>query len=240
VEDSRLAGDEMNRTLDWVSRHDERSLDFPIRAALPESVAVKQKTWYVPKPVIDQGREGACVGFGWTNELRARPVQVRFPYPEATALGVYNQAKKIDEFPGEDYEGTSVLAGAKVVQSTGFMTGYRWAFGIQDVIDTLIAHGPVVLGIPWYDSMYETRPSGLIDVSGNIVGGHCILATGYNPKKRFLKEGLGNTFEVIKLRNSWGSDYGVGGDGWIKAEDLARLLKGEGEACVPEGRKFPR
>ena len=118
----------------------------------------------------------------------------------------------------------------------GRITGYRWAFGIDDVIDTLVSTGPVVLGIPWYDSMYQTRSSGLIDVSGKVVGGHCILACGYNPKKRFLREGL-KAFEVIKLRNSWGPSFGIGGDGWIKVEDLAALLKDQGEACVPQGRK---
>jgi len=229
-----------SKKFDWVSRHDERSRDYPVRAALPSSVVRKRKSWYVPKPVIDQGREGACVGFGWTNELRALPVSIKFPDPTATALGIYRQAKLMDEWAGEDYEGTSVLAGAKVAQSMGFISMYRWAFGIDDVIDTIVTSGPVVLGIPWYDSMYGTRKSGLIDVSGSLVGGHCILATGYNPKARFISEGFGQKFEIIRLRNSWGSDYGVNGDGFIRVEDLSRLLSEGGEACVPVGRMSPK
>jgi hypothetical protein len=225
--------------LDWKSRHDERSRAFPIREALPAQIVREKTLWFTPKPVIDQGREGACVGFGWTNELRALPVECVFPDPTAFALGLYKQAQKLDDQPGENYSGTSVLAGAKACQALGFMTGYRWAFSIDDVIDALVAQGPVVLGIPWYDSMYRTRPSGLIDVSGKVVGGHCILATGYSPKQRFLKEGLSKTFEVIRLRNSWGPTYGNGGDGWIRVSDLAALLKDQGEACIPMGRKKP-
>lgn len=229
----------MSRAFDWRSHHDERSRAYSIRELLPEQVRRKRTMWSVPRPVIDQGREGACVGFGWTNELRANPVMIKLPDPTQFALGLYKQAKTLDEFPGEDYSGTSVLAGAKAIQSLGFMTGYRWAFGIDDVIDALVTQGPVVLGIPWYDSMYSTRPSGLMEVGGKIVGGHCILATGYNPKARFFSEGITNTFEVVRLRNSWGPDYGKGGDGYIKVEDLAALLKNDGEACIPEGRKFP-
>lgn len=188
--------------------------------------------------MIDQGSEGACVGFGWTNELRAKPVPVKFPNPEQFAIGIYKQAQKIDEWPGENYSGTSVLAGAKICRSLGYIGEFRWAFGIDDVIDTLVTSGPVVLGIPWYESMYETRPSGLIDIGGKKVGGHCILATGYSPKQRFMKEGL-TTFEVVRLRNSWGPEYGVNGNGWIKVEDLAKLLSGKGEACIPVARMKP-
>jgi hypothetical protein len=225
--------------LDWISRHDPRSREYPIRAALPDRVRRRRRMWFVPKPVIDQGSEGACVGFGWTNELRARPVQVSLPDPERFAIALYRQAQRVDEWPGEQYSGTSVLAGAKVCQSLGYIGAYRWAFGIDDVIDSLVAAGPVVLGIPWHESMYQTRPSGLIEVTGEPIGGHCILATGYDPKRRFLKEGFTTTFEAVRLRNSWGPTYGVDGDGWITVTDLAALLAGHGEACIPTIRAKP-
>lgn len=235
----RLACNQMSPVFDWTSRHDPRSRDYSIRAALPEQVKRKRKLWFVPRPVIDQGKEGACVGFGWTNELRGDPAQVTFKDPVATALDIYRQAQFVDEFEGNNYSGTSVLAGAKTVQTMGYISNYRWAFGIDDVIDALCTTGPVVLGIPWYNSMYWPSKSGMISVTGDIVGGHCILATGYHPAKRFLAEGWKNTFEVIRLRNSWGPYYGDKGDCWIRIEDLDLLLKGTGEACVPIGRKRP-
>ena len=37
------------------------------------------------------------------------------------ARGIYKQAQTLDEWPGDDYEGTSVLAGAKAVQAEGYM-----------------------------------------------------------------------------------------------------------------------
>jgi C1A family cysteine protease len=37
----------------------------------------------------------------------------------------------------------------------------------------------------------------------------------------------------VRARNSWGSSWGAGGDFYIKVADLERLLKAQGEACVP-------
>jgi hypothetical protein len=136
---------------------------------------------------------------------------------------------------GNSYEGTSVLAGAKIAQQRGYIERYWWAFGIDQVIDTLVGFGPVVIGIPWYDSMYTTRPDGLVEVGGRMVGGHAITLTG------FERRGFGSprrAREVVRWRNSWGLGYGLRGDGFIAVEDLERLLADRGEACVPDGRRW--
>ncbi len=226
--------------LDWQPRHDPRSLDYPIRARLG-TVEERPRMWDTGT-VLDQGREGACVGFGWTAELLAspRPAKVDEPAGNAYALGIYKDAQTIDEWPGETYSGTSVLAGAKVTTARGHMGEYRWAFGIEDVRDAVIAEGPVVIGIPWHQGMYDTRPSGLVDVDGPLVGGHCILLTGFHPAMRLRGEDWHARFHVFKWRNSWGAQYGVNGSGYIRYEDLAALLSGWGEACVPVNRKQVR
>ena len=227
------------RNFGWVSRHDPKSRQYAIRSLLDQKNIEKKLTLWEEGTVLDQGSEGACVGFAWTADLLAAPAQPK-QQPEASfgnslALSFYKDAKKIDEWPGEDYDGTSVLAGAKIMQSMGFIGEYRWCFGINDVRDAVISEGPVVIGVPWFDGMYSTKPGGLVKVGGKLVGGHAILITGYNPKMRF-----GNTTcEVFRWRNSWGSDYGVNGSGWIKAKDLEMLLSNSGEACVPMQRKIP-
>lgn len=208
---------------------DERSRRFGVRPKIG-TVDRKAKRWMAARQRVDQGAEGACVGFGWVNELLASPNRVHMYNAQQTARDIYHEAQRIDEWPGEDYEGTSVLAGAKVVAGRGLMSEYRWAFGIDDVIDTLVTLGPVVLGINWYESMYETRPSGRVEVSGWNVGGHCITATGYDPSVRLPGE---SRFEAVRWRNSWGAGYGDTGDGWISVEDLERLLNENGEGCVP-------
>lgn len=220
--------------LDWVSRHDEKSKDYPIRATIG-AVEPKTRLWREGS-VFDQGQEGACVGFAWTGELAAYPHGSKISAPRGNqyALDVYNSAKRIDEWAGENYSGTSVLAGAKVLQSRGLIGSYRWAFSVEDVRDTLVTTGPVVIGIPWYDGMYETRPSGLVQISGPVVGGHAILLTGYYKSKTIEGKRLS---DVVRWRNSWGAGYGYRGSGYIKLEDLAGLLKDNGEACVPLDRK---
>jgi C1A family cysteine protease len=197
--------------------------------AMPEKVTRRAKFW-VPGPVLDQGQEGACVGFGWTGTLAASPNRIHTATDDV-AKSIYKLAQQYDDWPGEDYEGSSVLGGAKGLKAQGFLGEYRWCFGIEDLIDAVITTGPVAIGIDWYEEMYETEPSGLVKVGGEKVGGHCLYVYGYNPKKRL--KGVRGTFEACYWRNSWGSSYGINGEGIIRAEDLAVLLQADGEAVVP-------
>jgi hypothetical protein len=224
----------VERTFDWKSRHDPESLHFPIRTILPETVKRKKKIWR-PGAVLNQGQEGACVGFGWSAELAASPVRIA-GITDAWARGFYHEAQRNDDIPGENYEGTSVLAGAITATRRKYLEQYRWSFSIDDIIDTLVVHGPIVIGIDWKDGMYETRPSGLVEITGSVVGGHCLLLRGYHPGMRIAGEGWFTRHEVIVWRNSWGPTYGKGGDGYVKPADLEQLLKTNGEACVPVHR----
>lgn len=212
--------------LDWRPRHDPRSLGFPIAAELGPLPARRYITWE-PGPILNQGSEGACVGHGIVDEATASPVRVQLSDAQAEAFAVYHEAQKLDEYPGEAYTGTSVLAGAKVAVARGWWAGYSWCFGIDDVIDTVCNHGPVVLGIPWYVGMYHPYPSATLLVAGAKVGGHCLLATGYDPAS-----------ETVQLTNSWGISWGSDGQAWIAQDDLAGLLDDNGEACTPTQRRL--
>lgn len=228
----------IERTFGWKSRHDQRSLEYPVRQLLSSSIQIKPKMWK-EGVILDQGTEGACVGFGWTAQFLTDPVspkkQPKVIVADKFARQVYRDAQKIDEWFGEDYSGTSVLAGAKIIQSRGLMDSYRWCFGIDDIRNTLLTIGPVVLGVPWYYSMYYTDTTALVnvDINSGIAGGHCILLTGYHPSMKFGK----NRHEVYRWRNSWGKDYGKMGSGFIKAQDLNFLINQSGEACVPINKK---
>lgn len=221
--------------LDRVPQFDPRSKNFPVAAVLPATNVIP-RTWHAGV-WLDQGSEGACVGFSWAAELSGSPVRVRDVNDAFARERIYKPAQLIDEWPGEDYEGTSVLAGAKVVKKEGFIQEYRWAFGVDDVLTTLSNYGPMVLGLNWYDSMMEPRPSGLLEVSGTEPsGGHAIMIRGLTLKSRL--KGEPQDIPVVRFRNSWGRDWGFNGDCFMKVEDLNRLLQEGGECCVPGGRQY--
>lgn len=227
--------------LNWKPVFDERSKSFPIRTAIPERPKRRTKKWR-NGVILDQGREGACVGFGWTAEALSTPVAVDLKRlkldapddPTAFAQQIYRRAKQIDWWEGEDYEGTSVLAGAKAMKELGLLKEYRWCFNIEDVIDAILVRGPVVLGIYWYESMYDA-PDGIVEVSGEIVGGHCITAVGFK-----LAKDSATGEDTIILQNSWGYNWGNFGLAEIRVRDLKMLLDNDGEACVPFKRSYGR
>lgn len=229
----------MDKRLDWVPRFDDRSRMYGIRPLIGTSAKKRKATFWQEGTVLNQGSEGACVGFGWLAEILAKPVQPEYQPTEEfgnrLAQFYYEEAKKLDEWDGEDYEGTSVLAGAKVMNKYNLISEYRWCFNIDDIIDAVVFKGPVVIGIPWYESMYRTNSDGLCGVSGERVGGHCITITGYDPAMSFGRQ----TIEVFKWRNSWGSDYGDNGSGFIRVSDLRKLFLEGGEACIPIVRNSP-
>lgn len=206
---------------------DERSRQYPVRALLAATLLPRSYTWRVGAN-FNQGSVGACVGFSVTHELRARPVEKRL-VGNASAMQLYLDAQKIDPWPGESYEGTSVLAGIKIAQQQGY-NEYRRAFGIDDLILALGYKGPAVLGINWYSGMFAPSGEGIIKPTGSVAGGHAILANGIS-----LSRGL------IRLHNSWGASWGIAdnfgsGQCFISIDDLRRLLSEDGEACIPVKR----
>jgi hypothetical protein len=203
---------------------DARNLDFPIRTLLPTKQP-RSYTWRVGIN-LDQGSEGACVGFGWAHELAARPVVV----PEISnnlGFDLYHEAQELDQWPGNDYDGTSVIAGAKAVQRRGHLTEYRWVESENDLALAVGYKGPVVLGVSWYSGMFRPDREGFLRPTGRVEGGHCILAYSINVKHGFYR-----------LHNSWGPDWGVLGTAKVTRTDMARLLAEDGEGCVPVRRKL--
>src|SRR5687767_1079597 len=56
-------------------------------------------------PVLDQGSEGACTGFGLATVAHYL-LKRRKTYPDPTPVSprmIYQMAKRYDEWPGEDY-----------------------------------------------------------------------------------------------------------------------------------------
>jgi len=211
--------------LDRIVQFDERSRGYGIRS----TVSTKKRRSYTWRcdAQLDQGPDGACVGFGIAHELIARPAEVRGITERYAKEKIYWEAQKIDEWNGGSYpggfpfyEGTSVLAGAKVAKKLGWIEEYRWAFGLEDLILGVGYNGPAVIGINWYTGMFYPDSNGYIYAKGEIAGGHCVLVNSVNvSKQRFT------------IHNSWGKSWGMNGECYITFDDIGRLLYEQGEAC---------
>lgn len=205
-----------------VASFDARSRDYPIRALLAPAASPRSYTWRLGTH-LDQGRTSACTGFSLAHELAARPVVV--PVDEALAQAFYVRARQLDEWPGEEYDGSSVLGAVKGATEGGFYSEYRWAFGLDDLVLAVGHHGPAILGINWYQEMFRPDVDGLLHVAGAVAGGHAILCSAVSVKR-----------ERFWLSNSWGLDWGLSGGAWVSFEDMGRLLREDGEACIPVKR----
>lgn len=226
--------------LNRIPFFDERSRQFRAVEGL-ETKPFRSYTWSCGI-VLDQGSEGACVGFSLTHELAARPRVIL--KDQNFALQIYNRAKQIDYWPGEDYSGTSVLHGMKAVQEILNSKGeplvkeYRWGFGVQDALRVIGYRGPVVLGINWYENMYRPDLDNFIHASGEIAGGHAIMANGvhivrYDNKLPATWDNVNQDASYVKLHNSWGAGYGRNGVAFLTVKDLDKLLQEDGEVCIP-------
>jgi len=180
---------------------------------------------------LDQGREGSCCGHGAAHELAARPVVK--PVTSELAFDLYKSAQKIDEWPGESYSGTSVLAVMKVMQERGLIGEYRWCLDMNDLIYT-VGRGPVVIGVDWYKTMVTPDEKGFIHVGDDVIGGHCLLING---QKVVQKNGvISQEKSYFRLHNSWGQDWGVNGECFISFLDMSRLMAANGDFAVPVKR----
>lgn len=215
-----------DRRLDRIVQFDERSKAYSVRKMLgyadPNLI-----TWRCLSH-LDQGQEGACVGFGWSHELSAQPMVIG-GVTDRSAHELYKLAQTMDEWPGEDYEGTSVLAGAKAAQNQGHISGYAWAFSLEE-LQQAVQHGPVVMGTSWLESMFYPLANGVLTVTGSVVGGHCWLIRGYRPKIRLQRSVYRSGFFC---RNSWGRGWGLGGDFYVLDNDMDELIKMGADMCIP-------
>lgn len=212
--------------LDRVTDYDERSRMFGIAAVQDNTKPLRSYTWRCNES-FNQGNAGSCVAHAVAHELVARPSEVKGLTSEYIVEQIYWEAQKIDpwsggSYPGAypQYEGTSILAGAKIAKKLGWIEEYRWAFNVEEALRGLGYNGPAIIGIRWTEGMMTPDANGFIHPVGRIVGGHAILARAVNIKQQF-----------VTLKQSWEPDWGKNGDCYLSFEDFANVLNNWGECC---------
>jgi hypothetical protein len=239
------------RTFDHRARFDQRSLNFraaPGVTALPATGRI-----WSHGPVLDQGQEGACVGYGSSGAVAAAPLS-RVGVTNSYARNWYRAAQRLDEWPGEAYEGTSVLAGCLEGRRRKMWTGFRWAKRPAELAAGIVADslGPAIIGVQWSAELYDVPASGLLDAGVRLDPdlGHCVLLFGYvpawsdcTPALRDQLDGLGLAAAAQKakapafpLLNSWSAAWGDGGRALAPVGLVQRWFDRRGEFGLPEGR----
>lgn len=215
-----------------LGRHyssDPRDKNYLISSLLPKTITKPILTRYWKDDVWwgNQGSTPMCVGYAWAHWIEDGPVLHNGIHPIVSPITIYKEAQKVDEWYGENYNGTSVRAGAKYLRSTGRIQSYYWAFDVNTLINTVLNIGPVVVGTNWYRGMFYPDINGLIRVSGNLAGGHAYCINGVDiPRKLF------------RIKNSWGRSWGKNGYAFISFTDMSRLIKEYGEICLAVEKNF--
>lgn len=211
----------------WTS--DWNDLNFLARAVLPRTSTVEVRYWDDDYWWGDQGDTSECVGYSLAHWLEDAPVlHQRETPPVVPPNYVYTEAQLIDEWPGEDYDGTSVRAGAKVLQTLGYIKEYRWAMTAQEIAVAVLEVGPVVVGTVWTTDMFTPDAGAVIRPTGHSAGGHAYLLNGYDSFTGYFR-----------VKNSWGRGWGHDGHAYLHISDMELLLAADGEACLALEQQLP-
>jgi hypothetical protein len=239
----------IRRGMGLIPAPDPQDIKYALRLMLPElSTVVGRKTHHsaffsVP---LDQGSEGTCVGHGWKHWMMAAPTVSR-SNKEPSAIQIYREAILLDEWTDNDWgdmqSGTSLNAGAKALRARGLIDSWQHIYEAEEAIDfvagvdatgKLVSGTPAILGLPWTESMWDTDAEGFLQVSGAIVGYHCVAMTGWNERQGFARG-----------PNSWGRTFGpVDRHGrktgfWkLSGENLAKLFSMGGYGVTAIERKL--
>ena len=201
-----------------------------------------------PGLVLDQGSEGACTGFGLAAVINVLNYQKRKVTTKVSPRMLYEMAKKHDQWPGEDYEGSSCRGAIQGWKNMGVCSEQEWKYTPNRpgelTINRAKAARSRVLG-----AYYRLRPevsdyhAALNEVCAIYVSAQ-VHAGWFTPKSDqkvdlatiqpdSTPEG-GHAFAIVGynsrgfiVQNSWGSKWGTEGFAlWLYEDWLANISDG--------------
>jgi hypothetical protein len=220
-------------TLDFRDKMYEATLvEVPVRVDLNNYLACKV-------PILDQGQEGACTGFGLATVahylLRRRRV-----VPDRTTLSprmLYEMAKKYDEWPGEKYEGSSARGAMKGWYKHGVCAEKLWPYQTKSADQRLTNERARDGSIRPLGAYFRVNHKDLVAMHSAISEVGILYATatvhagwdnvGANGLIKMDRQVLGgHAFAIVAyderglwIQNSWGKTWGKGGFGLLSYDD---------------------
>ena len=179
-------------------------------------------------PILDQGNVGSCTGNAGIGALATDPLYKTLPQAskysldESGAVKLYSDAETIDgdgPYPPNDH-GSYGLSIAKALKNAGIISGYQHTFTLNDALLALCTY-PILVGMNWYEGMFNPAPDGRVTISGPLAGGHEIVAREIDA-----------TNQRVWFDNSWGTSWGVQGRFYLTFNDLGTLLNQRGDVIV--------
>lgn len=229
--------------------HDPRSKNYPWEVSGAKLVSVVHDRY---GGVFNQKKLGSCTGNASTGATNCDPFAssrtldctvhslegaaewkkteggVVVPATETNAVVVYSAATAIDNCPGSyppDDTGSSGLAVAKVLHKAGLIDGYKHAFSVEAFLDALQVK-PVIAGIDWYEGFDEPDGHGEVTISGEVRGGHEILAREFELADTVMES-------YVWFDNSWGDEWGPeAGRFCMTVRTLDELLANDGDGTI--------
>jgi len=224
---------------------DERDLLIPIPSYdLPKTVDWTEQL----TQIRDQGNEGTCVGLAVTalKEFQEwRQYGTKFDFAERW---IYEMAKEHDEWPGTDYEGTSIRAAMKALAQHGICQAKLWPYipGRKGHPDAKAAENAYKYRIQKYRSLVTPKKDirlikrGLHE-TGPVVAGVAVHESWFNVGKNgvihdpgsgakiygyhaILIMAYADDEELVKIKNSWGPAWGEEGFGYLDFGYFMRIL----------------
>lgn len=121
--DDRSVEEKIGKRLDaFPDKIDLRDLEYrPTLRALPDEIA---NCPFVPE-ILDQGTEGACTGFALAAVINYLLHQRKLKRRISPRM-LYELARRYDEWPGEDYSGSSARGAMKGWERHGVATRKLW------------------------------------------------------------------------------------------------------------------
>ena len=231
---------DLNAHPDTVDFRDK--MYVPTLVEVPVRVPLEQYKAYYPggRPrVLDQGKEGACTGFGLAAVANFLLLRRKF-VPDATPVSqrmLYEMARRYDEWPGETYSGSSARGAMKGWHKHGVCSENLWPYDSNKPAGTLTNERAVNAAMRPLGSYFRVNHEDLVAMHSALAEVGILYATatvhagwgqidpdGVIP---FTDEKLGgHAFAIVGydergfwIQNSWDETWGHGGFALVTYDD---------------------